>query len=81
MMGYGGTGGLFFGGWLMGIAWLLILAGVVMLAIWVGQAIVRRSGRGVQAAATDPLTALQLRLARGEITLDEYETVRARMGR
>ncbi len=81
MMGYGGNGSFFLGGGLMGLAWLLIVAGVVVLTIWVVQAIVRRSGPGVQAAPTDPLTALQLRLARGEITLDEYESVRARMGR
>lgn len=80
MMGYGGNGGFVLGGWLMGLAWLLILAGVVVLTIWVVKTIVRQGGPGARTAPTDPLTALQLRLARGEITLDDYETMRARMG-
>ncbi len=81
MMGYGGNGGFFLGGWLMGLAWLLILAGVVVLTIWLVQTIVRRDGPRVRTSLTDPLTALQLRLARGEITLDEYEALRTRMSR
>jgi uncharacterized membrane protein len=60
-----------------GLAWLAIVAGVVLLIVWAIRAF--PSNRFVQAAPTaveSPLDTLARRLALGEITADEYERSR-----
>ncbi|PSR30391.1 MAG: hypothetical protein C7B46_17985 [Sulfobacillus benefaciens] len=78
MMGFGVGGGLA-GMWIMGLFGLLILAGVIVLIVWAIRALIPANRPGPSAAAVDPLTQLRLRLARGEITPDEYEELRAHL--
>ncbi len=78
MMGFGVGGGLA-GMWIMGLFGLLILAGVIALIVWAIRALIPANRPGSSAAAVDPLTHLRLRLARGEITPDEYEELRAHL--
>ena len=60
-----------------GLAWLAVLAGVVLLVIWVVRSI---SAGGMMRAAPvqiqTPLETLAHRFARGEITAEEYEHAR-----
>ncbi len=77
MMGFGVGGGLA-GMWIMGLFGLLILVGVIVLIVWAIRALIPANRPG-PSAAVDPLTQLQLRLARGEITPDEYEELRAHL--
>lgn len=76
MMGWD-TGG-YAGMGIMGIFGLLILAGIIVLIVWA-----IRSGARVRSTAAgsvnEPLAELQLRLARGDITPDEYEELRAHL--
>lgn len=76
MMGFG-TGGGSASMWIMGVFGLLIAIGVIALVAWAIRSLVPRSR--VSATGTDPLTQLQLRMARGEITPDEYEELRAHL--
>ncbi|MCL5972531.1 MAG: SHOCT domain-containing protein [Firmicutes bacterium] len=78
MMGFGVSGGLA-GMWIMGLLGLLILVGVIVLIVWAIRALIPANRSGAPAAAVDPLTQLQLRLARGDITPDEYEELRAHL--
>lgn len=78
MMGFG-----FGGGWatmgIMGAFGLLILAGVIVLIVWAIRVLLPPRPSDTSSRAIDPLAQLQLRLARGEITLDEYEEIRAHL--
>ena len=60
-----------------GLAWLAVLAGVVLLVIW---AVRSMSAGGVMRAAPvqalTPLDTLAHRFARGEMTAEEYEQAR-----
>lgn len=60
-----------------GLAWLAVLAGVVLLVIWAVRAM---SAGGFMRTATvpvvTPLDTLAHRFARGEITSEEYEHAR-----
>ncbi|NMP21566.1 SHOCT domain-containing protein [Sulfobacillus harzensis] len=77
MMGLLGAGG-FAGMWIMGLFGLLILAGVIVLIVWAIRALLPpRSSEPWR--SNDPLAQLQLRLARGEITPDVYEELRAHL--
>jgi putative membrane protein len=78
MMGFGGGGSLA-GMWLMGLFGLLMVAGVIVLVVWAIRAVLPPRPAAAPSPATDPLVHLQLRLARGEITPDEYEEIRAHM--
>ncbi len=87
MTGYGtGPGfpmmGGWFGGALMLLFWLLVIAGLVLLVVWV----VRATGPGTHAdggrpasppapPADDAVSIARRRLASGEITTEEYETL------
>lgn len=67
--GFGGRGMPFFGG----IFWLLILAGIV-LVIW---SYARRNGAAVSTGAGEaPLDIVKRRLAKGEITREEYDALK-----
>ena len=76
MMGYGVSGGLGWM-WIMGLFGLLVLAGVVVLVIWAVRTL--WPDRRSTLASDDPLAQLKLRLARGEITQEDYETLRAHL--
>lgn len=64
------------GMWVMGLFGLLVLAGVIVLIVWAIRAWTPAKQSGVPTGAVTPLTQLKLRLARGEITSDEYEKLR-----
>ncbi len=72
-MGYGGWG---LAGWVMGLAWLVVVAGLVVLVVWVIQTMTHRPSA---AAPADAQATLALRLARGEITVEEYDALRSRL--
>jgi putative membrane protein len=60
-----------------GLAWLAVLAGVVLLVIWAVRAM--SAGGPMRAApiqAQTPMDTLAHRFARGEITAEEYEHAR-----
>ena len=67
MMWYGG--GVGWVGWLfMGLSMLVFWGAVILLAIWA----VRSFGRPAGARPSTALTILEERLARGEITPEEF---------
>jgi putative membrane protein len=80
MMG-GGMTWFFF---LMMLFGLLVFVGIILLAVW---AIARWTGTDrlrpspASSPPDDPLTILQRRYARGEITRDEYERIRSDLKR
>lgn len=76
MMGYGVSGGLGWM-WIMGLFGLMVLAGVVVLVIWAVRAL--WPDHRATMPSNEPLAQLKLRLARGEISPDEYESLRAHM--
>ena len=78
MMGFS-VGGGFAGMWIMGLFGLLILAGVIVLIVWAIRVLLPPRPSDPSLRSTDPLNQLQLRLARGEITPDEYEELRAHL--
>ena len=60
-----------------GLAWLAVLAGIVLLVIWAIRAFAGGSlMRTAPAAVGTPLETLAHRFARGEITAEEYERSR-----
>lgn len=78
MMGYpggigmmGGAGWGFFGGILMTLFWIFVIAGIV----WLVLAVTRAQGRGERGSTA--LSILAERLARGEIDAAEYRIRRA----
>lgn len=65
-----------------GLAWLLVVAGAVLLVIWAVRAFPRRPLLGGAAplravAVESPLDTLARRFAVGEISADEFERARA----
>ena len=78
MMGFGGGSGLA-GMWLMWLFGLLMMAGLIVLVVWAIHTLLPPRSAGSLSPSTDPLVHLQLRLARGEITPDEYEELRAHL--
>jgi len=84
MMGYGAGFGLGFGGLLTLAGCVLLVVGLVVLAAWALDRLVgARRAAGYPgtalapaAPAEDPLDVLRARLARGEITADEFATVK-----
>lgn len=78
MMGFG-VGGSVAGMWAMGLFGLMVFVGVIGLIVWAIRAWGPANRLGPPNASVDPVTELQLRLARGEITPDEYEELRAHL--
>lgn len=82
MMGYGAGFGWGFGGMLMMLGCVALIVGLVLLAAWaVGRARPDAAASAapvwpVAPAQPDPLELLRLRLARGEITVDEFEAAK-----
>lgn len=73
MMGWtDGYGWMGFGGIIMILFWVLVIAGVIALVRWFG---IRDRGSGDTSRRT-PLEILQERYARGEIEREEYEQKR-----
>ncbi|MDQ7842004.1 MAG: SHOCT domain-containing protein [bacterium] len=82
MMGGGWSGapwadGRWAGGWGMPflgmLFWLLILVGIVLVIT----SFVRRGGMGAQAGQDEaPIEILKRRLARGEVTREEYDAIK-----
>jgi uncharacterized membrane protein len=60
-----------------GLAWLAVIAGVVLLIIWALRAWPGNSlMRGAPVAIESPLDTLARRFARGELTAEEFEHAR-----
>ena len=76
MMGWGcdmpGLGGHWFGGVLMLLFWILVIAGIVALI----RGISSRSGGGSPASPESPFEILKRRYAKGEIDKAEFEEKR-----
>lgn len=69
-------------GILGGLAWLMIVAGAVLLVIWAvraypGHPLMRRADSLQPVAVESPLDTLARRFALGEITAEEFERARA----
>ena len=69
-------GSFAFGGWL----WLIIALAVVVLVSWLVATAVLRRGGGSPGAPDDADATLRGRLARGEISADEYAETRRVLG-
>lgn len=74
----GWIGGGFASMWIMGFFGLVTLAGIIVLLVWANRAVPTRHGPEL-GRSPEPLAQLQLRLARGEITPDECEVLRAHL--
>jgi putative membrane protein len=76
MVGSGMMYGYHYGmGWMLVslIFWILLVAGAVLLVLW----IVGKSGRGTRARVEESaLDILKKRYARGEITKEQYEEMK-----
>ncbi len=74
--GFGGWGL----GWLVGALWMVLFwGGIIALVVWV----VRRltEGRGTASAAqANPLDVAKMRLARGEITPEQFGQLKKDLG-
>ena len=74
--GFGGWGL----GWLVGALWMVLFwGGIIALVVWV----VRRltDGRGAASAAqANPLDVVKMRLARGEITPEQFGQLKNDLG-
>jgi uncharacterized membrane protein len=85
MMGYGAGLGFGFGsgGLLVALGCVALVVGLVLLAIWAlgrtghnpaGQAVPQ--GSQLMPSVQDPVELLRMRLARGEITVDEFTSLK-----
>ena len=81
--GYGGYGNMMggWGGWLFPIFGLIALAGIVLLVIWAVRAM-SGSGQHTQAPprVDDACAIARTRLAKGEITKEQYEEICKALG-
>ncbi|MGC8494350.1 MAG: SHOCT domain-containing protein [Syntrophobacteraceae bacterium] len=63
-----------FGGISMMFSWVIILAGIVLFVVWTK--ISRKGGGGASNAPESALDILKRRYASGEITKEQYESMR-----
>lgn len=68
-MPYGGGMWMFF----HFIFWIMVVAGVILLIVWIVRQTGRRPGGNAEETALD---ILKKRYARGEITKEEYEKIK-----
>lgn len=77
MMGGGGWLGLV----LMGLFWLIILAGVILLVVWIARSSMHHGGPSTGAPGHDEAVAIaRRRLANGEITKDQFDEIMRSLG-
>jgi putative membrane protein len=80
----GSYGGMMGGGaWVMLLVWMLLLGLVVAAVVWAVRASDVRASSGTshdRPRTPSPREELDLRLARGEVSPEEYETIRALLG-
>jgi putative membrane protein len=65
---------------LMNVFGLLVFVGIILVAVWAIPRLVgsdRLRASGASSSPDDPLTILQRRYAKGEITREEYERIRS----
>ena len=75
--GYGGYGGGFFGAVPMLLGWVLLIAGIVVVARWLSS----DGSRWHRASSADEaLSILRERYARGEIDKDEFDKRKVDLG-
>lgn len=70
MMGWGGGWGI-----VMLLFWVLVIAGVIALVMWLLRGGVPAASSGAAGPQNRALDILKERYARGEITRDEYEAM------
>ena len=73
------------GGWLglllMAFFWLLILAGIVLLVVWIVRSSTHHAGPGAGTASHDEAVALaRRRYAAGEITKEQFDEIMRALG-
>jgi len=68
------------GGWMSGWMWIPMIL-VIALLILGTIAVARNLSNGTPRESSDPLAIAARRLARGDISKDEYETVRTTLSR
>jgi len=76
MMGWGGYG-YGYGGWwglVMVLFWVLVIAGIVALVVWLVRQ--EQGQRGPAGGEDRALATLRERYARGEITQEQFEQMR-----
>lgn len=83
MMGWGSSGSLGTFGWIGMILNLVVTVAVIVGAVWLVIWLMRRAGAnggaafGSTAAPQSPREIVQSRYARGEISREEYEQIKA----
>lgn len=92
MMGFGGfgmggmmgnIGGFGFnpvGAILSFVFWALVIAGAVLLVVWLVRSLAGGSFTSTAATGPSPLDILKMRYARGEITKEQFEEMRRDLG-
>ncbi len=78
MMGGFGFGGMLIGGLLMIAFWVLIIVGAIWLVVTVAHG--RQGSSATTASGQTPLSILQARFAKGEITKEQFDQMRRDLG-
>ncbi len=74
--GFGGWGM----GWLVGALWMVLFwGGIIALVVWVVRRLTESRG-AVSAAQANPLDVAKMRLARGEITPEQFTQLKKDLG-
>lgn len=74
--GFGGWGL----GWLFGALWMVLFwGGIIALVVWVVRRLTDDRGKAHEAQAT-PLDVAKMRLARGEITSEQFGQLKKDLG-
>lgn len=84
MSGYNGYGGMMsgygfnpFGTIISLVVWVLVIGGIVWLVVWLA----RNANRTTTSSSSEsPLDILKARYARGEITKEQFETIKHDIG-